>query len=402
VSIAFTTEKPRATVRMSAKRVRLGGRMARTMLLTTILAASGLLFNTGDVARQDVSAMLAAEPASSWTQALERSPAGSTHAAKLAFDIDPMTTGSIAPFGASVDGVGDVAVSPAGVIAAATPDEDRVMRTGKTGRILKIAPVAPPKGFSAGSILQRESSLLRPGLDGTAVALKKPEPDRIQALAMAQVLHVTPKPTPLTEIMPVAVAELVTNDTPDVLAVAYAATIEKPDPFAAILAPFRKKSTRFVPKIGPKDHAWAQNVLPESVFSAKEQKCLAEGIYFEARGEPEKGQAAVAQVILNRVRNPTFPNTICGVVYQNIHMHNRCQFSFACDRIKDRVRPGKHWDTAKAVALAVTAGKIWNKDVGSSTHYHATYVRPDWAPTMVKLTRIGQHIFYRTKRGGWS
>jgi spore germination cell wall hydrolase CwlJ-like protein len=377
--------------------------MARSMLLTTVLAASGLLFNTGGVARQDVSAMLAAEPATSWTQALERSPAGSTHAAKLAFDIDPVTTGAIEPFGASVEGLGAVAVAPAGVVAAATPDEARVVRAGKTARIVKIAPVAPPKAFSAGSILQRQSSLLRPGFDGTAVALKKPDAPHMQQIAMAQVLHVKPKPKPLTDMMPSAVAKLVTNDEPDALAVAYAAAApEKPDPFAAILAPFRKKPARFVPQIGPKDHAWAKTVLPESVFSKKEQKCLAEGIYFEARGEPEKGQAAVAQVILNRVRNPTFPNTICGVVYQNIHMHNRCQFSFACDRIKDRVQPGKHWETAKAIALAVTAGKIWIKDVGSSTHYHATYVRPDWAPTMVKLTRIGQHIFYRTKRGGWS
>jgi spore germination cell wall hydrolase CwlJ-like protein len=72
-------------------------------------------------------------------------------------------------------------------------------------------------------------------------------------------------------------------------------------------------------------------------FPTKEQKCLAEGIYFEARGEKVEGQAAVAQVILNRVRNPTFPNTICGVVYQNDTWRNRCQFSFACDGIRDRI-----------------------------------------------------------------
>ena len=137
-------------------------------------------------------------------------------------------------------------------------------------------------------------------------------------------------------------------------------------------------------------------------FSDKEQRCLAEGIYFESRGEPVKGQAAVAQVILNRVRNPDYPNSICGVVFQNEDWINRCQFSFACDRIRDRVLPGQHWEIAKAVALAVTSGKIWIEDVGSATHYHATYVHPKWAPTMVKVAKIGQHIFYRTRNGGWS
>ena len=94
---------------------------------------------------------------------------------------------------------------------------------------------------------------------------------------------------------------------------------------------------RFIPQIGPQDHAWVASVLPPSVFSANEQQCLATGIYFEARGESVKGQAAVAQVILNRVRNPAYPKTICGVVYQNENWRNRCQFSFACDGIKDRV-----------------------------------------------------------------
>ena len=73
------------------------------------------------------------------------------------------------------------------------------------------------------------------------------------------------------------------------------------------------------------------NPLPACVFSKAEQTCLANGIYFEARGESVRGQAAVAQVMLNRVRNPAYPNSICGVVYQNDKWCNRCQFSFACD-----------------------------------------------------------------------
>ena len=124
------------------------------------------------------------------------------------------------------------------------------------------------------------------------------------------------------------------------------------------------------------------------------------GHLFEARGENLKGQAAVAQVILNRVRNPTYPNTICGVVYQNKTWRNRCQFSFACDGARDRVRSPGHYRTAQDIAMAVTAGKIFIPEVGSATHYHATYVHPRWARTMEKMKKIGLHIFYRTRSGG--
>jgi spore germination cell wall hydrolase CwlJ-like protein len=150
-------------------------------------------------------------------------------------------------------------------------------------------------------------------------------------------------------------------------------------------------------------HAWMQNSLPASAHEKAQQKCLAEAIYFEARGEPEAGQAAVAQVVLNRVRNPAYPNTICDVVYQNKHLKNRCQFSFACDGIKDRVRAfSRAWRTAQRIAKDVTDGKIWLKDVADSTHYHANYVHPAWGSTMIKKDRVGAHIFYRTRYGGWS
>jgi spore germination cell wall hydrolase CwlJ-like protein len=149
-------------------------------------------------------------------------------------------------------------------------------------------------------------------------------------------------------------------------------------------------------------HDWASTPLPQSVHLAKEQDCLAKGVYFEARGEPELGQAAVAQVILNRVKNPTYPDTICGVVYQNQDWRNRCQFSFACDGIPDRITQPESWERAQRVAREVTNGKIWITDVGDSTHYHADFVNPRWASTMKKVDTIGAHIFYRTKRGGWS
>lgn len=152
----------------------------------------------------------------------------------------------------------------------------------------------------------------------------------------------------------------------------------------------------------PGDHSWAANTLPPDVYKAAQQDCLARGIYFEARGEPVRGQVAVGQVILNRVKNPAYPETICGVVYQNMKWRNRCQFSFACDGIRDRVHSSKHYDTAQFVAREVTEGNIWLPEVGDATHYHATYVRPRWARKLKKTDKIGRHIFYRTKNGGWS
>ena len=150
------------------------------------------------------------------------------------------------------------------------------------------------------------------------------------------------------------------------------------------------------------EHAWVTNKLPKSSYSKQQKTCLANAIYFEARSEPIKGQIAVAQVVMNRVKNPTYPNSICGVVYQNKHKRNACQFSFACDGIRDRILSKKAWDTAWKLSDQVINEEVWLKNVGSSTHYHATYVRPKWARTMKRRGKIGLHIFYKTYGGGWS
>jgi spore germination cell wall hydrolase CwlJ-like protein len=150
------------------------------------------------------------------------------------------------------------------------------------------------------------------------------------------------------------------------------------------------------------EHAWVTNKIPKSSYTKKQKTCLANAIYFESRSEPETGQIAVAQVVMNRVKNPAYPDSICGVVYQNQNMRNACQFSFACDGIPDRVRSKKAWDLAVKLANEVINEEVWLKDVGSATHYHATYVRPKWAKTMKKADKIGLHIFYKTYGGGWS
>ncbi|MEZ5841778.1 MAG: cell wall hydrolase [Hyphomicrobiales bacterium] len=146
----------------------------------------------------------------------------------------------------------------------------------------------------------------------------------------------------------------------------------------------------------------AQQAISNLTISDTERTCLATAVYFEARGEPVEGQVAVAQVILNRVANVHYPNSICGVVYQNKSWRNRCQFSFACDGYKDRIRDADAWQIAQDVADRVLNGAAYITDVGGATHYHATYVKPRWSRTLLRLDKIGQHIFYRGRNGGWS
>jgi spore germination cell wall hydrolase CwlJ-like protein len=152
------------------------------------------------------------------------------------------------------------------------------------------------------------------------------------------------------------------------------------------------------------NHAWVNNPLPASVHSPGEIKCLATAIYFEARGESEKGQLAVAQVVLNRLKNPAYPKTICGVVYQNRWIRNGCQFSFACDGRSQRITEPGPWKTAQDLATKVVNDEngTFLADIGTATHYHAVYVRPFWARWMKKADKIGNHIFYKTYGGGWS
>lgn len=132
-------------------------------------------------------------------------------------------------------------------------------------------------------------------------------------------------------------------------------------------------------------------------YGAADRRCLAIAIYFEARGESRQGQAAVAQVVLNRARSGTYPKSVCGVVYQNRHRRHACQFSFACDGIPDRIREPKAWATAKRIADEVASGRIRNADLATATHYHASYVSPGWGKRMKRLTRIGRHVFYHEK-----
>jgi spore germination cell wall hydrolase CwlJ-like protein len=151
---------------------------------------------------------------------------------------------------------------------------------------------------------------------------------------------------------------------------------------------------------GKRPKSPAEHLDLQDEARAKAEKCLATAVYFEARGESERGQIAVAQVILNRVFSGYYPTTVCGVVYQNAHRHLACQFTFACDGIPDRVTEAEAWERAKRIAQETLDGKLWLPEVGKATHYHAYWVRPGWARTMHKLHKLGVHTFYRPPKWG--
>lgn len=130
-----------------------------------------------------------------------------------------------------------------------------------------------------------------------------------------------------------------------------------------------------------------------------ETKCLSQAVYYEARSESSSGQLAVAEVIINRVKDHRYPNSICGVVFQGATRTTGCQFTFTCDGAMKREPRGKLWDKAQNVASHVVMGLNERKTAGA-THYHATYVNPVWNSGLVRTRQIGTHIFYRFPRGG--
>ncbi|PWG02916.1 cell wall hydrolase [Sphingosinicella humi] len=132
-----------------------------------------------------------------------------------------------------------------------------------------------------------------------------------------------------------------------------------------------------------------------SVDGMRALDCLAEAIYYEARSEAEEGQRAVAQVVLNRVRHPDYPKSICGVVYQGpMKTGPGCQFTFTCDGSLVHRPTGIAWARARHIAAEAIAGRIF-APVGHSTHYHTLSVYPGWAPALTRTAVIGSHIFYR-------
>ncbi len=160
----------------------------------------------------------------------------------------------------------------------------------------------------------------------------------------------------------------------------------KPAPSAARLA----NAAGAAVSVAAVDH----DVLNEARRSAGERRCLAQAIYFEARSESRIGQAAVADVVLNRVASRVYPNTICGVVFQGSERRTGCQFSFTCDgSMKARLNQ-RLWRESDMMAGAILAG-MRMPVTRYATHYHADYVSPPWAETLTPTAVIGKHLFYR-------
>jgi hypothetical protein len=137
-------------------------------------------------------------------------------------------------------------------------------------------------------------------------------------------------------------------------------------------------------------------VLPEKTGPerARAEECLSQAVYYEAGFETGEGQEAVAQIVLNRLRHPAYPKSVCGVVYEGAQRASGCQFSFTCDGSLSRKPSLAAWARSQFVARQALDGFVY-RPVGSATHYHADYVFPFWAATLVKLRQIGAHIFYR-------
>ena len=126
---------------------------------------------------------------------------------------------------------------------------------------------------------------------------------------------------------------------------------------------------------------------------ARELECLSQAVYYEARGESSDGQAAVAQVVLNRVRHPAFPKSVCSVVYQGAQTRT-CQFSFACDGSVRQAKESSAWRRAQIVATRALAGFVM-ADVGNATHFHVARLGGVWGAGLMRVAQVGAHVFYR-------
>lgn len=148
-------------------------------------------------------------------------------------------------------------------------------------------------------------------------------------------------------------------------------------------------------------------LLPTGAVATEEDYeeiyCLAQNVYFEARGESLAGQYAVSDVVLNRVQSSRYPNTVCGVVKQaktwkGKIIRNKCQFSWYCDGKSDNPTHADSWHRAVDVAIGIYKHDKYRGLTEGSTHYHTNYVNPSWNRSMDLVGLIGDHIFYRTKQ----
>jgi spore germination cell wall hydrolase CwlJ-like protein len=147
-------------------------------------------------------------------------------------------------------------------------------------------------------------------------------------------------------------------------------------------------------RVTSSEYGTGADIVANAKAAKREQQCLAEAVYYEARSERLPGQKAVAEVVLNRIKSKHFPNSICGVVYEGAERITGCQFSFTCDGSTAKLPKGKAWTRAQAVAdhmiVGASAPVTWR-----STHYHTTNVNPRWSSTLRQTRQFDTHVFYR-------
>jgi hypothetical protein len=372
------------------------------------------------IGSQDLAAFIARQPVGEHMRRhLLASPFGTIHAATFSL---PQPVGTHIPTGGALQMVnfnpdGDItgSISPRLLIdrldpdiqVAASEDYPQVNRTSKGSRLVpRIQPdFAPPAYVADAEEPARPAKSTR---DLAEAAPGQPRQD------MASTAPTDPHAIPLDEAPAVRAARVYFGTDP--LGGSFA-TLEpwgpdqKPvfetddEPVVASLPSESQGNVTIARKgeVNVDAHALvspAERLALDGDERAKHERCLTDAIYFEARGEPVRGQIAVAQVIMNRVFSGKYPNNVCGVVYQNANRRMACQFSFACDGIPDRINEPDAWDRAKQIASDTLDGKYWLHDVGKATHYHARWVHPRWVREMQRLDRIGVHTFYRPRNWG--
>jgi spore germination cell wall hydrolase CwlJ-like protein len=292
---------------------------------------------------------------------------------------------------------GDLVVPLRATISRVAPSPADAM-LGPAPGLLPATSLLPASDFPSPDAVARFEPV--PSLDATTPVAEggasSPRAGASQLTAAARASGSTTTGVGSTPTVPRAVALSSTTPAPaDAIPVEIAAAPVSEQGLAALRA--RGGGMSVIAKQEDDRPSYASLIDPENLN--KEERCLAEAIYFEARSEPEDGQAAVAQVVLNRVRSGLYPTSVCGVVYQNRNRRFACQFSFACEGKSLRINEADSWKTAVRIAREVTFGQTYNEEVGAATHYHANYVRPFWAKRLKKMDVIGRHIFYKLKPG---
>jgi spore germination cell wall hydrolase CwlJ-like protein len=374
-------------------------------------------------AYQDLGALLANQPgvAQRWHDHLIASPFGTIHAATFSFPSPVGTTVPHPPVYAlanfdPLDVTKPIATEPLGDGSAPLqfPTVNRrAKRDSHLARQREPMPPLPPvlniplpspdesdlalrPGFENGRFdpytqYEFPEPLDQPGASGQA-AESKPEKDSSRVFFGARPLAPSGGLEPWAPGEAPVVAAL--SGDPDLKQSALAPRLadEKPGESVAVKGEVTGEDAR------PKSPAERLKLTGKA--REKSEKCLANAVYFEARGEPIRGQIAVAQVVMNRVFSPFYPKTVCDVVYQNAHRHNACQFTFACDGIPDIVTEPDAWIRATRIARDMLDGKLWMPEVGKSTHYHAYWVHPSWTGEMKRMYKLGVHTFYRPRAWG--